>query len=84
MNNNLISEIKKIMIEEDPIGLISSGAPEDEYDSEVLSIARKLNENPDNGELRVFIVNLFEKQFEYQSIKEKIDTLVDKIMFIKN
>lgn len=82
MNKNLISNIRKILLEEDPVGLIGLGSPKDEYDNEILSIARKLNENPNSNELDVFIVDLFEKQFEYKFTKEKIKILIDKIMLV--
>ena len=63
MQNQEFQIIKNKFIESDPIGLIESGAPEDEYDGLISDILRLKKETPIFEELITKIVSLVDKDF---------------------
>lgn len=64
----IFGKIRKILSENDPIGLITEGAPEDEYDQLILNLIGALNKVSDS-KLRAKIIE--EKINAYWSIKEQ-------------
>lgn len=62
MSKQYLERIKSILRRVDPIGLISGGAPDDEYDMEALAIASIKTRDLD--ELATKIHELFVKAFD--------------------
>lgn len=60
---NLFVEVRLIVNEHDPIGLIAGDAPKDEYDDEIASIMPLLNKGLSLEDLSMQIALIFSKQF---------------------
>ncbi|MEN6412500.1 MAG: hypothetical protein ABFC84_07025 [Veillonellales bacterium] len=58
-------ELEKIVNEWDPVGLISGGAPEDEYDCLTMQILFLLHEGKDTEEIQGFIIDELDEHFGY-------------------
>jgi hypothetical protein len=58
-------ELEKIVNEWDPVGLISGGAPEDEYDCLTTQILFLLREGKDTIEIQKFIIEELDEHFGY-------------------
>ena len=56
------SIIKQIVNDVDPIGLISGGAPEDEYESEIVSVISLINDKRDTNKVDQ-IISIFNESF---------------------
>ena len=56
-------KLRSIVNKYDPVGLISSGAPQDEYEPEVTTIITKLNSNLSENEVYDLVFNEFDFWF---------------------
>jgi len=76
----LFVEVKKVINAHDPVGLISGGAPEDEYDSEIIKVTRLLPS--DRKALAEGIHDIFVKSFDEQSAGgiERYELIAEKIL----
>ena len=83
MNRDIIKDVEKVLREQDPLDLIAGGAPEDEYEGEASLIARKLQENPVKESLKDFITDLAKNHFEVSLSEEKLNSLMNKLLEIK-
>lgn len=61
--------LKRIINKYDPIHLLSLGAPEDEYDPEIKSILKRLNNEQNQGEIERIITEEFNYWFGEDIIK---------------
>ncbi|WP_339147161.1 MULTISPECIES: DUF1871 family protein [unclassified Sutcliffiella] len=71
--------VKEVIDEWDPIGLLSMGCPEDEYDPEIRDIVRLLCDIKSVNELAVGINKVFIKWFEEDLTIEKCYPVALKI-----
>jgi hypothetical protein len=82
-NSELLDKITKIVNRHDPLGLLASGAPKDEYSSEIGDIARLLyKERTERDKLGVKIHKIFIKSFGENIIgeKKKYEEIAKKIL----
>lgn len=56
--------VRKEITEADPIGLISMGAPKDEYDTEVKEIIARIDTCKSTTDLQELIYGIFVKMFD--------------------
>lgn len=64
----LLKGVKSIVNKHDPIGLISGGAPEDEYDGEVIKIVKLIPSNKEKlteGIIKIFTDSFGEEASQY-------------------
>lgn len=74
----LFRQVKKVVNKRDPIGLISGGAPEDEYDSEIAKVVNLLNAGKISAEaIRNIFVSSFDEQLAGEI--EKYNSIADDI-----
>lgn len=81
---DVLINIKDIINGADPYGLIEAGAPDDEYEDEILKIAKHIAETED-GDIQgaiSFIQNIFHDNFKEEMSKEKLDFISEKIKSI--
>lgn len=64
-------KVKSVINKFDPIGLISGGAPEDEYDSQIKKIVSLIQKNAETDNLTEEIYNIFTQSFGKQSVGGK-------------
>lgn len=80
--------LKKIINEEDPIGLVDFDTPESlsEYDPELKEILKRDVSSLSNKELGQWIYQVFEKYFnkELAGEKEKYDVIAAKFLSVVN
>jgi len=69
------SQLKIIVDKVDPIGLLSMGAPKNEYDQEIKSISNRLREGQTKQEIRKIVFDEFIKWFGEDTIKGREDLL---------
>ncbi|MBU1036596.1 hypothetical protein KKF32_00995 [Patescibacteria group bacterium] len=55
--------LKNLIIENDPIGIIDGGAPDDEYDSTILQVLSKINKINKEDQIADIIKELFTRDF---------------------
>ncbi|MFD4706442.1 DUF1871 family protein [Gottfriedia sp. NPDC058432] len=73
-------EIVKIEIDKwDPMGLLSGGAPDDEYDPEIKNIVNELKSVNTEQELAILTKNVFEKWFGEEFSFESCLTIAKNI-----
>jgi hypothetical protein len=63
---NDFKNIRQLMNWWDPVGLINSGAPEDEYDDVTEQILLEINKGTKQKDLAVFICSIFENDFNFE------------------
>ena len=80
-NHNLENLIRAEINEADPIGLLSIGAPKDEYGLEVKEIGKKIGLVKNKKEIEDLIYTIFVKMFgsKIAGEKEKYATLAANI-----
>jgi hypothetical protein len=69
-------DIKEIIDKNDPIGLLSMGAPSSEFGIETSLIFDNLKNNMNRNEIEELVINVFTKQFDKDIIKNSIPKLV--------
>lgn len=69
------SQLKIIVNKVDPIGLLSMGAPTNEYDQEIKSILNRLKGGQTEQEIRKIVFEEFIKWFGEETIKGREDLL---------
>ena len=75
----LYAEITEILYYYDPVGLAAIGAPEDEYESEAVSILHRLRDVEDKTELRLMVHDVFASWFSESSALPNSDTCYREI-----
>lgn len=86
---NLKSIVKEAIDKCDPIGLLNTGAPEDEYDSEIEEIAKKVVDCRNVEEIQNLIYETFVKWFdqniagEMEKYKEPAENIAKYILRIR-
>jgi len=86
---NLISVVKEAIDKCDPIGLLNTGAPEDEYDPEIEEIAEKVANCRNVEEIQNLIYETFVKWFdqdivgESEKYKEPAENIAKYILKLK-
>ena len=87
MSQNLIEVVRQAINEDDPLGLLRDGCPEDEYDPEVGMIAVKLTKNMTVGQISSLIFSVFSYMFapipvggknDYRDAAKKIHEALNK------
>jgi hypothetical protein len=63
MLDNIFGIVKEVIDEYDPCGLLSLGAPADEYDLESRKIADRIQKDSTTDEISVVISDVFNKMF---------------------
>jgi hypothetical protein len=76
---NNFYELREIINKNDPIGLISMGAPEDEYEAEVKTIIVQLDRIKNKEETLDLIYSEFEKWFGNAGKKENFRKMASEI-----
>ena len=61
--------LKKIINENDPVGLLAMNAPEDEYDPEINNILKKLTKNYTLEDIKKIVFEEFIKWFGKNTLK---------------
>ena len=56
--NNRVSFIKKLILDNDPIGLTDSGAPDDEYDALISSIISEMEKDKDGSSIKSSVIRI--------------------------
>ena len=64
----LFKTIRLIFIGKDPMGFISGGSPQDEYDTEVSKILPALKDCKSVHDIQNVIIRVFEEQFDVKAI----------------
>ena len=72
---NLFNNIKSIVNDHDPLHLLGSGAPDDEYEQEVASIVANLKNVSTKKDLDNLIIRVFKDSFGIDVVN--VDILVD-------
>ena len=80
---NKFIELRDIINSHDPIGLIKSGAPTDEYEPEVKTIIVQLDDKQNGNEVLDLIYKEFEKWFGDAGNKENYIELAEDIFIWK-
>lgn len=76
MNDNFFRNINKILAQVDPINLIETGAPTDEYSNEAAQIARFMKSD-NTTQLKEYISLLFNFRFNISIKDNKLDQLIN-------
>lgn len=88
LKNNFKTTIKiitKIVNEWDPYCLLESGAPIDEFSSEINSIACQIKPNQTIDELSKIVLNVFGSAFGYEDFKiDECKKIAEKIINVIN
>lgn len=71
LNELNYTKVKSIVNQIDPIGLISSGAPEDEYNNQINEIVGLLQENVEINFLAEEIYKIFVQSFDEETAGDK-------------
>ena len=81
----IIENVRDIINDSDPVGLVDGGAPDDEYDNEVMSIVSVLQCNNKKEVTRHSIKKILNKSFGPDVVLDgkKIDQMTDKLMELK-
>jgi hypothetical protein len=75
--------VKKVIDEYDPDGLLSFGAPNNEYDLESRKIATRIKNDSSNDEIAIICSEVFSQMFSYDfQKKDFIDIANDIKMYI--
>ena len=72
--------IKKVIDKHDPIGLLSIGAPDDEYIPEVKRLAPQIKKDMTEQEISTLIHDVFVEMFEMQIDKALCDKMAQEIV----
>ena len=72
--------IKKVIDKHDPIGLLSIGAPDDEYIPEVKRLAPQIKKDMTEQELSTLIHDVFVEMFEMPIDKALCDKMAQEIV----
>ena len=78
----IIENVRDIINESDPIGLVDGGAPDDEYASEIMSVVSMLQHKNKKEEIRDGIIKIFNDSFGsgVELDEEKIDQITDRLI----
>ena len=79
----LVALVAGVINEWDPYGLLEGGAPDDEFDSEVLLIVAQVSQITSPGDAAQVISRIFSSQFEPYQFTPDACALVGKRLFAK-
>jgi hypothetical protein len=73
--------VRAVIHEWDPYGLLKTGAPEDEFDSEIASIARQIPQIQSSGDATHVVSRVFSSSFEARLFKPESCTEVGEKLY---
>ena len=78
-----LEKIKKLINNADPRGLLAGGAPDNEYDQEIVEIYHAVQDKKGKQQLIDVIDEIFYRNFNEHISKQQLENIAEKITEIK-